>query len=285
MKKLVLDKSALVATRRGILSNARLRFAFLLTDTLLHEIVSEKATGRHLLDPRGLGRLEGRIRANIDKIVNEAGNAILQARSAITWELATGTPASLCLEDRLPRLESADRFALKHAEDIAQYDAGFAYLAQFRHHRDDEEAFQNLRKLHGDEDLFRQLESDLQALDVACRAKASYSQLGKAEGINIAVRFRPRRNWFCYGMEAASYAFLAWKFARHGDGPADTKKPPNPAFDFTYVAFMAIADGLLSCDNTMLNLAWACWPDKRANIHWYDAKAHDIVPFLPGWET
>ena len=89
--------------------------------------------------------------------------------------------------------------------------------------------------------------------------------------------------WFSFGMALVGEAFRQWKLWKYGDEPADTKKPANPFYDTMYIAFMAIADGIVSADKNLLKLAWACWPDKREYIYDYDMREHRIIPFQPKW--
>jgi hypothetical protein len=102
-------------------------------------------------------------------------------------------------------------------------------------------------------------------------------------GWNMHSNFCPQPDWYTFGWFRAQQAYIHWKYACHGDNVPS--EPANIAFDMTYVAHMAVLDGLLSCDGDMLKLAWACWPEKRQDIHTLDRASGEIVAYRPAWEA
>jgi hypothetical protein len=46
---------------------------------------------------------------------------------------------------------------------------------------------------------------------------------------------------------------------------------------------MAVCDGLLASDKTLLNMGWACWPEKRDSLYTYDPESREIVSYKPDW--
>ncbi|MCK4626745.1 MAG: hypothetical protein KAV00_15645 [Phycisphaerae bacterium] len=112
-----------------------------------------------------------------------------------------------------------------------------------------------------------------------------FSQMAQHNGWSVSKSFCPDRHWLTFGASLAKFAYITWKYARRGDEHAEPSKPANPSYDMIFVAHMAICDGLLSGDKTMLNIAWACWPEKRKDIYTYDSVNVKIVPYAPEWET
>jgi len=121
------------------------------------------------------------------------------------------------------------------------------------------------------------------ALPLAKMARKSWSDAGKERGLKVSKKIRPRPSWLCYGLELVSNLALYQKFWRYGDATADKEKPANFGLDFIYVAFLSIADGLLSGDKNMLRLAWACWPGKRTGLFAYDMETGKITRYSPDW--
>jgi len=114
-------------------------------------------------------------------------------------------------------------------------------------------------------------------------ARSGFSDVAANHGIAVSPSFVPDRDWLAYGIELVNRAYLPWKFWRVGDEQADTRKPANPFFDNLYIASMALADGIISCDRDLLRLSWVCWPEKRDNIFRYDTNTHTPNRFKPGW--
>ena len=108
------------------------------------------------------------------------------------------------------------------------------------------------------------------------------SKAGKC-GLDISGGFKPTRDWFCYGLVLASDAFFLWKCRFVGDG--SPTKADHCFHDIGYLACMALADGLMSCDKVLLNLAWACWPEKRDCIYSYDSMNKRVCQYRPDWES
>ena len=288
MRTVVIDKSALVAAPLGLLKT--LDFAFLLADTLLYEIGTEKLGQDKNLSVAEESRANGRIRATLKKAMEEAGNTWVDRESALRWELERGVSAAVENAPRFNLLDTALPEILSCSSGLygqcMEYEVPIGRLASTAHAPADEESFQRVRRLN-ERELFEQLRRDHCSpegrMRIAKEAKEAIAQRAKERGYQVVPSFDPGPGWLAFGMILSKMVFLPWKFWRYGDQPADRGKPANPWFDTDYIAYMAIADGLLSADRNQLKLAWACWPEKESWIYCLDTQDHTISQFRPEW--
>ena len=288
VKKIVIDKSALVAAPPGRLKT--LGFSFLLTDTLLHEIGTEKLGQDKNLSVAQKSRADGRIKATLKKAMQEARSTCVDRESALRWELERGVSAGV--EDapwcslRNTALSEIVSFSSGLYEQCVEYEVRIGRLASTAHAPADEEYFQWLRRLE-ERELFEHLRREYCSpegrMRIAKEAKDTFVQGAKERGCQVVPSFDPGPGWLAFGMILSKLVFLPWKFWRYGDQPADRRKPANPWFDAEYIAYMAIADGLLSADREQLKLAWACWSEKESSIYYLDTQDHTISQFRPEW--
>jgi hypothetical protein len=288
VKTIVIDKSALVAAPGGLLST--LHCAFLLTDTLLFEIGTEKLGRDRNLSVAEESRANGRIRATLKKAMEEAGNTWIERESALRWELESGESAAVENAPRFNLHDTALPLILSCSSGLyaqcMEYEVPIGRLASTAHAPSDEEYFQCVRRLK-ERELFDLLRRDHCSpegrIRIAKVAKEAIGQRAKERGYQVVPSFDPGPGWLAFGMVLSKTVFLPWKFWRYGDEPADRDKPANPWFDMHYIAYMAIADGLLSADMKQLKLAWACWPEKESSIYSLDTQDHTISQFRPEW--
>lgn len=287
-KTLVLDKSAVKAAPRGLLNNLRTDFDFLLPDTLLHEIATEKLDQRDTLSAAARTELDNKIRANFLKTIEEAGNLWLDNETALSWEIQEGRAAKHAPQLSLCVTPSIDILSVAERQLCLDDDAKKGKLMSVVHAPADQPGFEEIRSW-GEEALFRRLRDDYSSdqvrLQVAIDAKNGFSEIALVRGMTVSPAFAPDPGWFSFGITLASRAYLPWKFWKRGDGPADPKKPPNPYFDMVYVGYIAIADGILSADKDLLKMAWACWPEKESGIYEFDTQSHRITTFNPHWSS
>ncbi|MCK4626287.1 MAG: hypothetical protein KAV00_13295 [Phycisphaerae bacterium] len=286
---LVLDKSVVKAAPKGFLKRLRPRFNFLLTDALLQEIGTEKLDKREMLCESEKERLDQKIRANFKRTIEEAGNLWIDNETALTCEIETGCSAkqssrfSLC---SIPSLDLLSEGQTKKA--CLDYDTKVANLVSVVHAPEDESGFQKVTNM-GEEELFMSIQTDYSSEDVLQRiaqdAKDGFGEVATSRGLHVSPHFKPRRDWFSFGITLASWSFLPWKFWKRGDRSADPKKPPNPYYDMIYRGYIAVADGILSADKDLLKLSWACWSEKRANIFDFNRQEQRIVQFEPQWKS
>ena len=290
MPTLVLDKSAIKAAPGGLLTKLRADFSFLLTDTLLYEIATERLGERGELPADEQATLDAMITANFIRSIQEAGNTWVERCSVLQWEMEQGTTG---------RAEIAPRFSLtgpkvtdilsKDVIEVCQaYEEPKGLLASVAHAEADEEYFQKIRRMKP-QDVLPQIREDYCSeggrARVAAEARTCFEEKAGELGLSVASTFVPGPDWLAFGMILAKMLYLPWKFWRYGDEAADPKKPANPWFDTDYVGYMAIADGLVSSDKKQLELAWACWPEKEEAIFVLDQHDHSLVRFRPEWST
>ena len=290
MPSLILDKSVVVAARAGVLEALRAeQLSFVLTDKpLFYEIATERVGDRALLSEQDAQRLHGRIAASLAK-ARKAADEWLEMREALRWEMVEGKSARCA-----PKLVMEQSFSVQDMLDIVNKlkneclseEAEMGRLASFVHLPEDDAEFETVR---GNDrrtffDYLEKLLSSpplLKALPV--QARSNYVEVAAKRGLTVSPSFIPDRGWLAYGIALANLAYLPWKFWRVGDGEADPRKPANPYFDILYIACMAIADGIISCDTDLLRLSWVCWPEKREHILRYHTRTHAPKQFQPDW--
>jgi len=281
----VLDKSVLIAAPQDMFEKQP--FSFLLPDILLQEIGTEKEEGCK----DNCGSLnERRISSNLKKVMRKVGNTWVDSESAIRWELERGISASdknaPCsnLSDEKKIMEIVSSKDLHH--ENMKYEDCSARLSSVAHSPKDEQSFQDIRQLKETEffRLLRQIFSspDLQKR-ITMEVKDIFEKIASKQGWHVSEQFNPDPTWLSYGMILSEMVFLPWKLWKYGDNPAGTRKPANPWFDMKYIAYMAIADGILSADIDQLKLAWACWPEKESSIYYFNTNDHEISQFHSKW--
>lgn len=290
MKMLVLDKSVVVATPRDFLKNHRDRFDFLLTDTLHHEIFTEKLDQWDSLCPDERTKTRQRIHASFRKAQEGAGNLWVDNERALGWEITEGCSARHAPTRSISFTftPSNDMFSEEWKRECLKYDAKRGKLMSVVHAPVDQNVFERVRSLR-EEELFHQVRQDYSSErfrnSFALDAKTGFSEHGARRGLKVAPGFAPGAGWFSFGIIMASFAYLRWKFWKYGDDPPDRKSPANPYFDMVYVSYIAIADGILSSDKNLLKIAWACYPEKEEDLYEFDTQTHEIATFKPQWSS
>jgi len=286
MSVLVIDKSVLVSAPKELLKELRGDHCFLLTDTLLYEIATEKVKQRCGMSVEQETALNDRILRIYRRAVEEAGNSWVDREPTISWEIERGISAADSAAPRNSLSPEELSAFLANPDDLwkkcIEYEEPIERLASTDHAPSDEAALNSIRRLQGPEFL-RKLRENFGSMEarvrIANEAKETLAKEGRKRGYVVSACFEPGPNWLSFGMILAKRVFLPWKLWRYGDGPADRSKPANPWFDTDYVAYVAIADGLLSGDSKQLELAWACWPEKESSILAFDTRNHTISPF------
>lgn len=287
MKTLALDKSALVGAPKDFLKNLQKEFDFLLTDTLFHEITTRELEQRQFLTASQKGILARRIETDLAKALTEAGNQWLERPTALFWEITEGRSAKCAPREKIPSWGSLDELLNQTAEACRKYDKDAAELGRIPRPAGHHKAYQSLRNCD-EQQFFQQLEAlSTSQLQIAKRARDFLQLSAERSSLSLSLYSLPRKDWFTYGIQLSFRAFTLWqfwRFWRYGD-ELKPKKPANPVFDTYYLAFMAIADGLLSSDKGMLKFAWAIWPEKREHIYYFDQHNQSLVRFEPEWTS
>ena len=148
-----------------------------------------------------------------------------------------------------------------------------------------EEAGRQLRERREDRDLWPFISSQLwdsnKVRDTQEAAFDNFVRRARESDWKVSNNFCPQPDWITFGWEHVHRAYIYWKYARHGDGQPSVS--PNVSFDMSYAAHMSVCDGLLSSDKTLLNMGWACWPEKRDSLYTYEPERQEIVPYKPHW--
>jgi hypothetical protein len=269
-------------------STAGIQLYIVLTDTLLYEISTERLRDRVLLCDQDARGLDSMIAASLAK-AREAGDEWVERSEALRWEILRGESA-----------RSAPRFAMKRSftlQDILDtlaevgdaclsHDTAMGRLGSVVHAPRDEAGFSRIRGMDK-RSFFDYLQAHLSSPGLLealpMEARNGFMKVAAEHGLTPSPRFIPDRGWLAYGIELAGRAYVPWKLWRVGDQEADAHKPANPFFDNLYIAFMAIGDGIISCDKDLLALSWVCWPEKRRHILGYDSANHQPTQFRPDW--
>ncbi|GEM_PF-5839623 len=290
VKTLVLDKSVARGVAPEFLEGLRGRFDFLLMGHLLQEIMTEGMEERANLSASELRRLNGWIGATLSKVVCETSSEWIDGAEAIRWEVTKGSSA-----------RNAPRRCLGEVRNIEDYltpELLAASLDQDERYRRllfsmpgpfDSRVYAELEGV-GEEVFFtdclrRDLLSEEAMARVAAETKRGHSEKTEQGGGEVSSAFCPDKSWYAFGILLAHKAFLLWKWWKYGEQAPGVKEAANRIYDLYYLGFMAISDGLLSCDDHMLKMAWALWPEKRDSIYRYDMASRDIVRFVPKWES
>ncbi len=107
--------------------------------------------------------------------------------------------------------------------------------------------------------------------------------MAKGKGLQVSPRFNPGPGWLTFGIDLVARAFFKLRLWTEKDPGLVQRKSPNPFFDSVYIAYISIANGILSSDKGLLKLAWACWPEKEKNLYEFDMQTQTIRPFAPSW--
>jgi len=288
MATLVLDKSALRAAPTQCLTALRARHDFLLTTTLLEELGTEGLVERVSINEKAKTKLDKRIEALFERAIKVGENQWIDHIEALKWEVTEGEPANLA-----PRIEVRGKLDIhkilddRTVQNCLAFDSAKASFASFAapvRNEDDEKVIASLMTIR-EEDFFCRLAHGVGPAKSPTEMRATISGLAlegeKRYGWKKSRHFFPRKDWFIYGIALSHMVYLPWKVWKHGNNPP--RKAANAAYDLYYIGFMAIADGLLSSDKTMLKLAWAMWPDKRQHI--YEYRDGEIGVFVPVWSS
>jgi len=279
-RRLVLDKSALQGVSANLLEELRRRFEFLVTGTLLHEIATEGMGNRS----RSFTKVQGRIDRNF-KRVRRFNERFIDVSDGVRWEVEKGRTARNAPGTLYRPLSSNDvsTDTLRESEEWER--ELLARLCQ----REVVNGFASLPGLKAVSDarsLCRYIRLHVEGQDAWIRQEAqkTFAELAECYGFSVSPNFAPGPRWMTYGMRMCFEARAIWVAWTHlaGQLPAD-EKLRNDFLDTYYLGSMAIADGLLSLDKRMLNLAWAAWPGKRGNLWTYDQKTKDLHQYVPDW--
>jgi len=287
MKTLVLDKSSLRAAPTQFLLQLRESYDFLLTGALLQEVGTRDVDKRTSMPKKEKRALNRKIEAQFAKAVKVAGNEWHDHLEALDWEITEGKSARFMPGLPLREPLDLDRFLDDETvQDCLAFDdakASFASFAAPVRNEEDEKVLARFMQTP-EEDFFCRLTHQLASDTSSKKLRKTMTRLteaGEERGRSKSPYLFPRRDWLVYGIALTHSVYLTWKLWKYGNEAPH--KAANAAYDLYYIAFMAIADGILSSDKNMLKLAWAVWPDKRKHIYEYHDERIDAL--VPLWSS
>lgn len=271
MKTIVLDKSALQAIPARLLSTVNQSFDLYLTDVLLVEICTDRQEG-------GRDKWMRKVLGNCDDLW------VPPCLDIIIEEMTTGIPAYLFLTAEGIRHPLNAVYEHASPEEIKRHEAGLIEMSQIKCHPGDRDRLSELQQLPSDKTFYAYLSAHLSKYAGTATGKIDWTTEALPPAVEASPSFRPRPGWFSYSIDLVAEASLIWKLKKYGDSPAgEAKKPENFGADLFYIAYVGVANGLLACDRKMLDLAWACWPEKRENIYTYDQERKELAGYKPRW--
>lgn len=286
MPLLVLDKSVLKAVPKGFLLGLRDRHGFVLTDYLLQETISERIGERDKLSPQERAKLDEMIHANLQKATEEAADEWVETLACVVHELSTGKSARFGPRTKYRNLYGyRNKLTNENLQELAWQEDTWAKIINLEECLEDEKrTSEQLRGLQKKEFFTWLSEEGLRDPKLDIQWTRRWKARAPEHGVVCSTEFAIYSRMLCYGISLTSRAHWYWKsWARPGK-PADGRKPVNAYYDLMYVAYMAMADGLLARDPLMSYVAWACWPGKREHIYTYDQDRREIERFIPDWE-
>ncbi len=264
---IVLDKSALVSASTEELRNFCRKATLVLTSTLQYEIAT------------GPGEMRRNCEAHLQGInavrVHELG-------VAVRWELENGRSSKDLGQVPSTRAFFHDGWFETDANLTDHHEGEWAKLASIGPSSEEAALVAELGRMRPPE--FYDYLARLQAtLPIAKLAAESWTAKRAELGVTVCRSLKPRPDWVIYGAEKVAILGGWWKFWRYDDNVAHKESPANFGLDLAYVTYMALADGLLSCEKNLLDFAWACWPEKRSGLLIFDQEAREVRAYQPGW--
>ena len=281
VKRLVLDTSAIKGTSRLAFEACEGRYEFLVSENLFVELFT------HREKKEAFSKDHAALKT-FEYIKKTASIPILTPDDPVRFEVEEGRSARECPHKELGI--PSDLFGPSDAElaRVREREKFLGTQLDFKHPPECDVAYQELRRMNSDKELWPRIAEILNNVDlitwVRDRCVTSLMETADRQGWKVSNNFCPDREWLTFGAELVRAGYMFWKYARHGDDVPQPSSPANPTYDMLNVAHMAICDGLLSAEKTMLNIAWACWPEKRDSLVTYDQSKKAIVPYEPSWQ-
>jgi hypothetical protein len=281
MKRILLDCSVLRGAPSAAFSTVSLQFEFVITDKTFAELYT------HDLDNgRNVAAAEEEAARFLSQVATSA-RVVMHDVDPIKFEIERGVsgraaPITIMSSDppnAIPRLQPDElQQMLMVSEDVGK-------LWDFKLPPGFEEAGRQLRKRREDRDLWPFISSRLWNSNMVRNTQEAafyhFVERARESDWTVSNNFCPQPDWITFGWIHVHRAYIYWKYAKHGD--EQPSGSPNVSFDMSYAAHMAVCDGLLASDKTLLNMGWACWPKKRDSLYTYDPGRGEIVPYKPDW--
>jgi hypothetical protein len=293
MKRIILDKNILQMCNRGKRELKKItgNFQFLLTDVLIHEIYSQDIEKRGIVSGDELVKLNQKILSNIQKAVDDTDNIWINADTALGWEAQKGQSAKYCKTTFkiIKTLSAEDMLTESVICECLSKEKVHGEFIRKKHTPNDPDFEIQLRNL-SEKELFGEVSNNAFSKErtkvVKSGAKDVLTDFAKKKDIHIAPVLTPESDWFSYGYVLLALTYELLKFAgKERDLYKEPGKEANAFYDMEYLAYMAIADGIVTNDKMMLKVAWSLWPEKRENLFVLNQEEKVLVRFTPEWET
>ncbi len=280
---IVLDKSVLQGVPRGFLANLVDCFEFLLTEALRYELNTYEQVKRQGMSANDVAELNHKIELYFGRAKDECGDSWLLDDAALQWEVKNAQSARTATRCPLSDITLEEISELRWAELLA-YDEQLERLVQEACIALSAKVVKQIRIIQDNnprsfyEWVSGQLAQSELIDDIMEMVTSSVRKYAKRQNLEMPNNFRPDQSWHVFGIGLATQCLAyreTWK--------PTTKKLANQFLDMVYLAYVAIADGLFSCDKDLLGLAWAMWPEKRPTLYTYDSAKVEIMVYTPKW--
>lgn len=281
MKRIMLDCSALRGASSAAFSTVSLQFEFVITDKTFVELYT------HDLDAGGNAAAAEDEAARFLSQVATSARVVMYDVDLIRFEIERGVSGRAAPVTPMPSdpFNTVPRLQPDELEQMLLVSEEVGKLWDFKVPPGCEDVGRQLRNCSADWDLWPLVSSLLwNSIRVRDTQEAAFDdrvRRTRESDWTVSNNFCPQPDWITFGWEHVHRAYIYWKYARYGDEqPSDS---PNVSFDMSYAAHMAVCDGLLASDKTLLKMGWACWPEKRDSLYTYDPRRGEIVPYKPQW--
>jgi len=281
---IVLDTSTLKGAHRGLLTALSGIWEFLLLEILLHEVGTHRMSERSTMGGSGEAALDQAIESTFRRAIDEAGNTWLLREKAFQCEIETGQSARNAERDPLRGDLRVGELSLDQKRDCIQFDLNSAALVG------DAPSLAELGNLHSKcptrPAFFDWLSSTLTTSEsIRTIQKRAFAIIHNHNFVHdltrVSLTFMPATDWVTYGLHAASDAICYFSNWAHRSGQQNPHRATNLFRDLEYVAYVSIADGLLSSDKNQLSFAWALWPQKRRHLYYFNNDTQRLNRFSP----
>jgi hypothetical protein len=283
MKTIVLDKNILQGIDNENLRKISEQFHLLLTDVLLHEIYTQGIEAADSHSYEELSDLDAVMGRNIHKAIFETQNLWIDRETALYWEAEKGQSAKHAPHFQITKYLPRDMVLnTDTVQEILGNEATHREFVKTKFSPDDHDYERHLKRIQGDK-IFEEISDVLseERLDLFRNgAKDLLCAYRQKKNITLSTSLSPESDWLSYGYVIVSLAYEILKDA--GRRIHDPEKVVNAFYDMELLAYMALADGIVTNDKILHKIAWAVWPEKRDGIFSYD-RNKGLVQFVQQW--
>lgn len=255
---------------------------FLLLEILLHELGTHRMSDRLGMGGNDERALDEIIESVFRRAVDEAGNTWLSREMAFQCEIEGGESARNATRFSVVGDLQVAKLDLEQKRGCVQFDLEAASLVGAA------PSLAELGNLHSQcpdrRSFFDWLSSEIATNESMRRIQRRafeiiYDHNLVSDLTKVSSAFMPAQDWVAYGLHAASDAICYFSNWAHRSGSPNPHRATNLFRDLEYVAYVSIADGLLSSDKEQLSFAWALWPRKREHLYYFNKDTRCVSRF------